>query len=514
MEALDTQLAKIQAAEYALAQKRLQLLGTRNQLALIHRLPLELLAEIFCVYCEEDEQISSLNPTAQLPPQLVVCHVCHHWRELAQSTPRLWTNLEIEMYNGNYPDHISMATKWLSRSGSLPIYIRFSTREDNYTAAKMPVPQGVVQFSTSFLHRCTYLSLRLRLPDLIDLLGLQTIHAPLLESVSLQLADPVDAPLMSTGNSLNVGIVTTFNDCPNLEDVHIGTDYHNVGHAAVPVLESMATIKFPPLYELFLEPYLAIAGSGYHDMLLAANPEQVVVKLASGSVSDESWIGDGSIVSLNQTTQFELEFSNVPHGGSWRFVERLTLPLLDSLRIIYPSFDSLERDMDWEPLHLFPILRDLQVRSSAPLTTFVLCYSSYQLTEEILQFLAVVPMLEDLRLLSCNIVVHPLFEALVYQESSSNALLPALKSFVLGTEVPFFPFADEDTFIADFVLSRWWDPADDREREVCRLCLVDIIIYGRTVDPTVLEPMRICKQNGLDLRVKSVVDAETTADYF
>ncbi|KAJ7605163.1 hypothetical protein FB45DRAFT_1069546 [Roridomyces roridus] len=59
---------------------------------------------------------------------MLLCHVARHWRNLALSTPRLWTFLHIfnspPMNDGTMVQHINDAVDaWLSRSGSLPLSI-------------------------------------------------------------------------------------------------------------------------------------------------------------------------------------------------------------------------------------------------------------------------------------------------------------------------------------------------------------------------------------------------------
>ncbi|KAE9393682.1 hypothetical protein BT96DRAFT_999207 [Gymnopus androsaceus JB14] len=79
-------------------------------------------------------------------------------------------------------------------------------------------------------------------------------------------------PQFSAAVGLHIGDVTTFNDCPNLESIFVGTDYRESRHTVVPVLESMSTMKVPAVDELVLEVDLARTGNAYRDMLIACNP--------------------------------------------------------------------------------------------------------------------------------------------------------------------------------------------------------------------------------------------------
>ncbi|KAF8205656.1 hypothetical protein K438DRAFT_517563 [Mycena galopus ATCC 62051] len=62
-------------------------------------LPLEILSEIFA-YCVPDEFITPNLTTAPL----VLCGLCRQWREVAISTPELWSSLFVDMESAAQED--------------------------------------------------------------------------------------------------------------------------------------------------------------------------------------------------------------------------------------------------------------------------------------------------------------------------------------------------------------------------------------------------------------------------
>ena len=96
----------------------------------IHRLPLEVLSEIFILALPTDQELyrrrsQSYKRQKLINPTLVFCAVCSSWRFLAFSTPRLWNMVLIRI-----PHDINEAqakrkaadlVQWIERSRSLPI---------------------------------------------------------------------------------------------------------------------------------------------------------------------------------------------------------------------------------------------------------------------------------------------------------------------------------------------------------------------------------------------------------
>jgi hypothetical protein len=79
------------------------------------RLSAELAAEIFLLSMEEETRLLA---------RLLLCHVCSHWRAVAFSTPRLWTELHIRFIrNAKTDDLVNLAQAWLFRAAPFPVNI-------------------------------------------------------------------------------------------------------------------------------------------------------------------------------------------------------------------------------------------------------------------------------------------------------------------------------------------------------------------------------------------------------
>ncbi|KAJ3510246.1 hypothetical protein NLJ89_g4790 [Agrocybe chaxingu] len=99
----------------------------------VNKLPPELVSRIctLCMFAEEEPRPYNpfLNafPYAIRPP-LLFGAVCKRWRDIAWSTPRLWTRLNLYLDLKIVDWQTLMTEEWLARSGSLPLSIRLRSR--------------------------------------------------------------------------------------------------------------------------------------------------------------------------------------------------------------------------------------------------------------------------------------------------------------------------------------------------------------------------------------------------
>ncbi|KAK0185741.1 hypothetical protein F5146DRAFT_190873 [Armillaria mellea] len=135
----------------SIADHRTLLRGT-----LIRSLPAELLGEIFLAQCAKYPNLDSNAGVAFRRSRLLLLGVCRRWRDVALSTPRIWTTLSIDcvryhLIGTKPPADLSVLERWISSSGHLPLTIafRFSDRHivDDYQIA-------VLSTILSQLHRC------------------------------------------------------------------------------------------------------------------------------------------------------------------------------------------------------------------------------------------------------------------------------------------------------------------------------------------------------------------------
>ncbi|KAJ7693883.1 hypothetical protein B0H17DRAFT_1058554 [Mycena rosella] len=83
-------------------------------------LPHEITSEIF-VYCLPAEP-SWIPDTMEAP--LLLMHVCSAWRNIAVSTPTLWSTLEIEAAAKIAPHFSEIINVWLSRAKQCPLSVK------------------------------------------------------------------------------------------------------------------------------------------------------------------------------------------------------------------------------------------------------------------------------------------------------------------------------------------------------------------------------------------------------
>ncbi|KAF9454049.1 hypothetical protein P691DRAFT_657417 [Macrolepiota fuliginosa MF-IS2] len=92
------------------------------------RLPVEVFQEIF-FRCLPEPSNDSTHPvswhreTLSSPENapLLLCHVCRQWRDIALSSPNLWTTMSVNVRLGVAVPAPDLVSVWLSRSGALPL---------------------------------------------------------------------------------------------------------------------------------------------------------------------------------------------------------------------------------------------------------------------------------------------------------------------------------------------------------------------------------------------------------
>jgi hypothetical protein len=96
---------------------------------LIRRAPREIASHIF-VQCISTDPCPSLKSIICQP--LVLGAVCQSWRDIAWTTPQLWTTIAI-IISGHPPDpssRLQLLDQWITRSGHVPLDISLRTARD------------------------------------------------------------------------------------------------------------------------------------------------------------------------------------------------------------------------------------------------------------------------------------------------------------------------------------------------------------------------------------------------
>jgi hypothetical protein len=89
------------------------------QITPIHTLPYDILFDIFNLFTLPCPEVPSLSVTFTLS------HVCHSWRHVALTSPRLWTDLSIRLpWSRCHPDHILWVQELISRSNEFSLSLQ------------------------------------------------------------------------------------------------------------------------------------------------------------------------------------------------------------------------------------------------------------------------------------------------------------------------------------------------------------------------------------------------------
>lgn len=126
--------AEILKHQHAIADIRIEL----NKLAPISRLPPEILLEVFIIYADICRlPVRNLARKDKIPRNawLRVTHICHAWRTLAISYPRLWTHIDILRSDA--------VKEWLHRSKSLPLDVSNASASSSTTFGRLPAARRI-----------------------------------------------------------------------------------------------------------------------------------------------------------------------------------------------------------------------------------------------------------------------------------------------------------------------------------------------------------------------------------
>lgn len=132
------------------------LFSQRNSLLPVCRLPTELLSEIFLRHVEDHHAVIRRlqADTVELLNLLnwghytwiTVTHVCRHWRSVALSFPRLWTDIDCRRED--------CTAEFLRRSGSVPLAL-------SYRSSSFLTPSPALELALKQIERVRVLKLRL-----------------------------------------------------------------------------------------------------------------------------------------------------------------------------------------------------------------------------------------------------------------------------------------------------------------------------------------------------------------
>ena len=200
---LSDELAELDSSpERLLERYDLEINLNRFYSSIIRQLPPDVTSTIF-EFCLTDFADYQLSPYKKLDFSIPLSlgAICSYWREIAWSTPTLWSSLVVR-FSSRHDSHVvtSITQEWLTRSGQLPLSIHILAKPEYL---HVPALADIInQYSSRWSH------LDLYMPDSYSRLFRAT--APMLKSIRFRCSN--DTP----GRMFNSPLT-----CPRLERVDL-----------------------------------------------------------------------------------------------------------------------------------------------------------------------------------------------------------------------------------------------------------------------------------------------------
>ena len=345
---LRDELAEIDALLERLRLKRYDIIKKINRLhsPIIRQLPPDVTSTIFefCLpYYVDNELYSYTMDDLTIPLSLGA--ICSYWRDIAWSTPSLWSSLVVFVPSNISRMATGLAQEWLARSGHLPLSIRIISTSYNAVSELADI---VNQYSARWS------SLDLYIPDYYyQFFRATDNHAPILKSIRFHCSQ----------NAMTSDFQPP--TCPRLEKAILsvfprGTELDNLTHLT---LFSMSTTN--------------------SFLILRTTPRLVFCEISGTSPGDIA-TSTGAVI-LPSLRSLWLLITN--YAGD--FLNNLITPHLEEFRLPTYYDPSME------------IITSFLKRSACKLCSFTMIFSTFQpYFERFTSLLQSMPSLSSLSLLS------------------------------------------------------------------------------------------------------------------
>ncbi|ETW81607.1 hypothetical protein HETIRDRAFT_475042 [Heterobasidion irregulare TC 32-1] len=261
--------------------------------SLIHILPVELLTRIFCLGYEH--VVDPDRPFKRRPREhgtnfeVLVSHVCHHWRTIALQTPSLWTSIRMRK-----PVHLERSQQFILRSRSRPldIFIDTVSLPDHVPGHTLSRTEFHPAFDVVDPHSARWRSLILKVSDLVCKAGARDrLHAtgpvPNLESVQLWHLEKWDSLQNLAAQTARAPVPVLCSDATAIKDLSlVGVNLAWALHAT-PYLAGLRSLEL----KLHAEPTRPTCDQW--EAILRASPDLERLALHySGPREDVQWSTD------------------------------------------------------------------------------------------------------------------------------------------------------------------------------------------------------------------------------
>ncbi|KAJ3823854.1 hypothetical protein F5880DRAFT_468795 [Lentinula raphanica] len=210
----------------------------------IHDLPVELLTDVFCFYCEQNEDLHPTEPAFSVvldckklrTPFRTITSTCEHWRDIVFGSPRFWSSFSVHFDYTTEDKQCGYLLEALSRTGNVKLRLNIA-----YTDASLDFddadPSDIQRFAViaGMLDRANrWRDVRLELPShifgrVIRYLGRNDTpphgYFPNLER--LDCSDlTMNYPTRARHHYLDLYKFNIFNPCPALKHLSLNPFYY------------------------------------------------------------------------------------------------------------------------------------------------------------------------------------------------------------------------------------------------------------------------------------------------
>ncbi|KAJ8590805.1 hypothetical protein M405DRAFT_932573 [Rhizopogon salebrosus TDB-379] len=192
-------------------------------------------------------------------PPLLFTRVCHLWRIVAESTPRVWSRIQIMLPSGSTPLRLflpSLLRVWLARSGDQPLTICVDTRPlviQCGTRFQLPDPAAGSQIIEILLsERGRWETMNFASGHYEWKVKLKTLDTPQLVTLECDISDlqKFNAPNLSHLRIRGFSYISTIPSGPTITTANIR--HLHLNHTSVHFVHSVAMI-FPHLQTLVVD---------------------------------------------------------------------------------------------------------------------------------------------------------------------------------------------------------------------------------------------------------------------
>ncbi|KAJ7162945.1 hypothetical protein C8R46DRAFT_331556 [Mycena filopes] len=419
IEASEANIARIESQIRDLECLRDRERGTIAQLRMaiapVRKMPAELLAKIFHHTRDSNaygnpfsnSRLMEMNKKAAVKRVQALSHVCAHWRQVAITNPRLWTDvLRIKLDKTPTEAYCSGLKEWLGRSAPFPIPIHLE-------CARNVDARAVFGALLTVAHR--WRGAHFDLPVLSVLSRIPSDTLKQLRTLTLRSRDPI----------ANSAAPVAFSLAPNLREVNLHT--RHIARLRMPWSQLTSLTVVASFPQECLDSLLQCQNLVTADLSMPAWPDHP-------DVSELRPITLEKLKELEVTVESEV-------GSVAPFFACLALPALNRLTLY------INQELEWAA----PEFTQFQLRS--PNIEALIINRSNLGADNLMSVLRHAPAVSELSLEACPYAFdETIATALSASHQTGAQLVPHLRHLTIGEDCAFL----EDDTLDALIAARWW----------------------------------------------------------